>query len=87
MQRWSCRHSIRVCDALLRVELAAQQFPPWHGEGFSCQEFQRGLALALATLIAPVIMVKHDQISGFLSDVPFAAMQIGTQEPVDHLDQ
>ena len=43
--------------------------------------------MALAALVAPMIMVKHDQISRLLGDRPFTAIEIGTNERIDPLDQ
>ena len=34
-----------------------------------------------------MIMVKHDEIEGLLGDLPFATIERGTHEPIDHLDQ
>ena len=34
-----------------------------------------------------MIMVKHDQIQGLLGDLPFATIEIGAYERIDHLDQ
>ena len=62
VKRWPCGQSARVCDALLGVDLLAYQLPPRRLSGLAGQEFNGGLALALATLVAPMIMVKHDQI-------------------------
>ena len=42
--------------------------------------------MALATLVAPMIRVKHDQIEGLLGDLPCATLERGTNERMDHLD-
>jgi hypothetical protein len=43
--------------------------------------------VALATLVAPLMMVKHDQIEGLLGALPFATMERGTPARMPHLDQ
>ena len=43
--------------------------------------------MALAALVAPMIMVKHHQISRLLGDLPLTAIERGTKERIHHLDQ
>lgn len=43
--------------------------------------------MALAALVAPMILVKHDRIYGLLGDLPLATRERGTHEPLDHFDQ
>ena len=43
--------------------------------------------MAFAALVASRIMVKQDQIEGFLGDLPFATIKRRTKERIDHLDQ
>ena len=51
-----------VCDALRQGDLLEEQLPPRRRSGFARQEFNGGLALAFTALVAPMVMVKHDQI-------------------------
>ena len=43
--------------------------------------------MALATLVAPMMMGKHEQIEGLLGDLPFATLKRGTHERIHPLDQ
>jgi hypothetical protein len=43
--------------------------------------------LAFAPLVATMMMIKHDQISGLLGDLSCATVERGANERMDHLDQ
>jgi len=54
---------------------------------FSSQEFNRCLPLSLATFVATMVMVNHNQIEGFLGDWPFGALQGRSDACMDAFDK
>ena len=76
-----------VWDALLWVDLLEEQLPPRRISRLAGQECNGGLPLAFSTLVASMMMVKHEQIEGLLGDLPSATLQRGPNERMDHFDQ
>jgi len=74
-------------DALRWGDLLESQLPPRRLEGLAGQECNGGLALAFTALVAPMVMVKHEQIEGRLGDLSFATIERGPNERIDHLDE
>lgn len=56
-------------------------------ERFPSQAFKRCLALSLATFVATMGMVQHEQMSGLLGDLPFGALAGRSEEGMDQFDQ
>ena len=54
---------------------------------FASQEFDWCLPWSLPTFVATMIMVKHNQIEGLLSDLAFRAIQRRSNERIDQFDQ
>ena len=51
-----------VWDALLWVDLLEEQLPPRRISRLAGQEVNGGLPLAFSTLVASMMMVKHEQM-------------------------
>ena len=87
LKRWSRWQGAVVCRVLLPLDLLEEKLPPGRLSGLPGQAFHRGLALAFAALVAPMSMVKPDQIEGRLGDLSFATRARGAHKTIDHLDQ
>ena len=64
-----------------------EQRNPVNLSSFSSQECNWRLPLSLPTFVAPMILVKHEQIEGLLGDLPFGAIEGRSNECIDQFDQ
>ena len=64
-----------------------EQINPVGLSNLSRQQFNGCLSLSFTAFVTTMVMVKHDQISGLLGALTFRAIEVRSDQCIDHCNQ
>jgi hypothetical protein len=87
LQRCSCRRRGAPSDVRLLTAPWDEQSDPVGLSGWSGHACHRCLSFALTTLVAPMVVIHHEQIERLVGDVALTTREGGSDEGMHHRDQ